>query len=103
MVGLTAASQVAGLALWNRVAATVAGRDARRMLPRAGAAVTAGGVIAGLGAGVVIPRAGLDAIPYIGAAVTVIVLVVCVAQDRALAARRRARRRRADRRAPAAG
>jgi hypothetical protein len=31
VVALTAASQVAGLALWNRVAASVAGRDARRM------------------------------------------------------------------------
>ena len=86
VVGLTAASQVAGLALWNRVAAAVAGRDARRMLPRAGAAVTAGGAIAGLGAGAVIPRLGLAAIPYVGAVVTAIVIVVSIAQDRALAA-----------------
>ncbi|MDB4957767.1 MAG: uncharacterized protein JWO36_5336 [Myxococcales bacterium] len=86
VVGLAAASQVAGLALWNRVAATVAGRDARRMLPRAGAAVTAGGAIAGLGAGVLIPRLGLAAIPYLGAAVTLAVLAVFLAQDRALAA-----------------
>src|SRR5690349_17489619 len=43
VVALAAVSQVAGLALWNRVCAAVVGRDARRMLPRAGAAVTAGG------------------------------------------------------------
>ncbi|HEY5950992.1 MAG TPA: cyclic nucleotide-binding domain-containing protein [Kofleriaceae bacterium] len=84
VVALAAASQVAGLALWNRVCAAVAGRDARRYLPRAGAAVTAGASIAGLGAGVVIPRLGLSAVPYLGAGVTLIVLVVCVAQERAL-------------------
>lgn len=86
VIALTAASQVANLALWNRVAAAVAGRDARRMLPRAGAAVTLGGAIAGLGAGAVIPRLGLSFLPYAAAAATVIVIVVCVAQDRALVA-----------------
>ena len=86
VIALTAASQVASLALWNRVAASVAGRDARRMLPRAGAAVTLGGAIAGLGAGVVIPRVGLATLPYIAAGVTTLVLAVCVAQDRALVA-----------------
>jgi CRP-like cAMP-binding protein len=85
VVALAAISQVAGLALWNRVAASVAGRDARRMLPRAGAAVTAGGAIAGLGAGVLVYRLGLTVLPYVGAAVTVVVLVVSLAQDRALA------------------
>jgi hypothetical protein len=84
VVALAAASQVAGLALWNRVCAAVAGRDARRYLPRAGAAVTAGAAVAGLGAGAVIPHLGLDAIPYAGAAITLLVLVVCVAQERAL-------------------
>ena len=44
------------------------------ILPRAGAAVTAGGAIAGLGAGALIPRLGLAAIPYLGAGVTVIVV-----------------------------
>ncbi|HUS32671.1 MAG TPA: hypothetical protein VMZ53_29420 [Kofleriaceae bacterium] len=85
VIALAAGSQVAGLALWNRVCAAVAGRDARRFLPRAGAGVTAGGAIAGLGAGVLIPRLGLSAIPLIGAAVTAVVAAICVAQERALA------------------
>ncbi|MFN0248364.1 MAG: cyclic nucleotide-binding domain-containing protein [Kofleriaceae bacterium] len=85
VVALAAASQVAGLALWNRVAASVAGRDARRMLPRAGAAVTLGGAIAGLGAGVLVYRVGLIALPIIGAVVTIVVLVLAIAQDKALA------------------
>lgn len=84
VVALAATSQVAGLALWNRVCAAVAGRDARRYLPRAGAAVTLGGAIAGLGSGVLIPRIGLDAVPLAGAAVTLIVIVVCIAQERTL-------------------
>ena len=86
VVVLAASSQVAGLALWNRVAAAVAGRDARRMLPRAGAAVTGGGAIAGLGAGFLIPRVGFTAIPYIGAGVTLAMVAVFLAQDRALVA-----------------
>jgi hypothetical protein len=86
VIALTAASQVANLALWNRVAAAVAGRDARRMLPRAGAAVTLGGAIAGLGAGAVIPRLGLSFLPYAAAAATAIVIGVCIAQERALVA-----------------
>lgn len=85
VVALSATSQVAGLALWNRVAMSVAGRDARRMLPRAGAAVTLGGVIAGLGAGALVYRAGLASLAYVGAAVTAVVLVLCVAQEKALA------------------
>ncbi|MBA3463255.1 MAG: hypothetical protein H0T46_25080, partial [Deltaproteobacteria bacterium] len=84
VVALAAFSQVAGLALWNRVAASVAGRDARRMLPRAGAAVTLGGAIAGLGAGAIVYRTGLTALPYIGASVTVIVLILCIVQEKAL-------------------
>lgn len=84
VVALAATSQVAGLALWNRVCAAVAGRDARRYLPRAGAAVTLGGAIAGLGSGVLIPRIGLDALPLAGAAVTLIVIGVCIAQERTL-------------------
>jgi len=86
VIGVTAASQVANLALWNRVAAAVAGRDARRMLPRAGAAVTLGGAIAGLGAGAVIPRAGLAFLPHAAAAATVLALIASVAQERALIA-----------------
>ena len=84
VVALTALSQVSGLALWNRVAASVAGRDARRMLPRAGAAVTAGGAIAGLSAGVVIPRLGASALPYAAAAVSLVILGIALAQQRAL-------------------
>lgn len=84
VVALAAGSQVAGLALWNRVCAAVAGRDARRYLPRAGAAVTAGGAIAGLGSGALIPRIGLDAIPWIGAGVTMLVIAIAVVQQRSL-------------------
>ncbi len=85
VVTLAAFSQVAGLALWNRVAASVGGRDARRMLPRAGAAVTLGGAIAGLGAGALVYRAGLTMLPYLGAGITVIVIVLCITQEAALA------------------
>jgi hypothetical protein len=85
VLGLAAAAQVAGLALWNRTAAAVAGRDARRLLPRAGAAVTAGGVVAGLGAGALVSRAGLDAVAAAAAAVTAAALVLGLVQDRALA------------------
>jgi len=84
VVALAAVSQVAGLALWNRVAASVAGRDARRMLPRAGAAVTAGGAIAGLGAGALVYELGLRVLPYLGAVVTALVVALMLAQDRAL-------------------
>ncbi|MEO7092076.1 MAG: hypothetical protein ABI175_02420, partial [Polyangiales bacterium] len=84
VIALAALSQVAGLALWNRVAASVAGRDARRMLPRAGAAVTLGGAIAGLGAGALVYRAGLTTLPYLGAGITVVVIVLCVTQQAAL-------------------
>lgn len=85
VVALAAVSQVAGLALWNRVCASVAGRDARRMLPRAGACVTAGGAIAGLFSAALVIRVGLDILPYLGAAMMVIVLGLAIAQDRALA------------------
>jgi hypothetical protein len=84
VVALTAASQVAGLALWNRVAASVAGRDARRMLPRAGAAVTAGGALAGLGAAPIIPRFGIDVLPYAAAGAALIVIALAIVQERAL-------------------
>lgn len=84
VVVLAAGSQVAGLALWNRVCAAVAGRDARRYLPRAGAAVTAGGAFAGLGAGALIPRIGLHAIPTIAAGVTLVVIAITIVQQRSL-------------------
>ncbi|CAN5915701.1 hypothetical protein BH11MYX2_BH11MYX2_29120 [soil metagenome] len=84
VVGLTATSQLAGLALWNRIAGSVAGRDARRSLPRAGAAVTLGGAIAGLGAAPLVFRFGATMLPYVGAVGTVIVIFVAFAQDAAL-------------------
>jgi hypothetical protein len=83
VVAITAVSQVVGLALWNRVAEAVAGRDARRNLPRAGAGVTAGGMLAGLGAALFGIKG--DLLPYLGAGVGVIVLVIAVAQAKALA------------------
>jgi cyclic nucleotide-binding protein len=86
VVALAAVSQVAGLALWNRVAAAVAGRDARRMLPRAGAGVTAGGALAGLGGGALVLRLGPAALAYLATGATVLALVLAVAQARALAA-----------------
>ncbi|MEJ7602359.1 MAG: hypothetical protein WKG01_30970 [Kofleriaceae bacterium] len=85
VVGLGAISQVVGLALWNRVCAAVAGRDARRMLPRAGAGATAGGAIAGLGAGALVYRLGMGVLPILGAVVTAIVIALVIAQARALA------------------
>ncbi len=85
VVVLAAISQVAALGLWNGVSASLAGRDSRRRLPLAGAGVTAGGVIAGLGAGALIPRVGLPAIPLAAAGVTVAVLVLYILQQRALA------------------
>jgi hypothetical protein len=85
VVALTAASSVASLALWNRVAASVAGREARRALPRAGAVVTGGGAVAGLASGALVARLGLDVLPYAAAAVTIVVGVLCAAQERALA------------------
>ncbi len=84
VVAITALTQVVGLALWNRVAEAVAGRDARRNLPRAGAGVTAGGMIAGLGAGLLGIKG--DLLPYLGAGVSVIVVVLVIAQGRALKA-----------------
>ncbi len=83
VVGVSALSQVAGLALWNRVAQAVAGRDARRMLPLVGAAVTTGGMIAGLGAG------GLGihgaVLAYLAAGAAVVVMGLTIAQARTLA------------------
>ncbi len=84
VVALAATSQVVGLALWNRVCAAVAGRDARRMLPRAGAGITAGGAIAGLGAGALVYRLGLGVLPILGALVTAVVIALAFAQARAL-------------------
>ncbi len=85
VITLAAVSQVAGLALWNRVCAAVAGRDARRWLPRAGAAITTGGAIAGLGAAPLVPRFGADVLPYLGAGMTLVAIGLAIAQQRALA------------------
>ena len=94
VVALAATSQVAGLALWNRVAAAVAGRDARRMLPRAGRG--GDGAAARSPASARAPlayRLGGDVLPYLGAVVTAIVIALC---DRAGAGARRRRRARRD-------
>ena len=85
VLAVVALSGVAGLALWNSLAASVAGRDARRALPRAGAAVTLGGAVAGLGAGALIPRVGLAPIAYGAAVLVVAVAAIAAAQRRALA------------------
>ncbi|MCB9573037.1 MAG: hypothetical protein H6709_13215 [Kofleriaceae bacterium] len=76
-------SQVVGLAVWNAICASVGGRDARRGLPRAGAAATAGGAVAGLGAGLLIPRLGADVVPYVagGLAAAVPVLVALLRRE----------------------
>ncbi len=81
-----ALSSVVMLALWNALCASIAGRDARRWLPRAGAAVTAGGAVAGLGAAVVIPRLGPEVVPYAAAVLTASLLVVSALQRAALRA-----------------
>ncbi|HUQ02014.1 MAG TPA: cyclic nucleotide-binding domain-containing protein [Kofleriaceae bacterium] len=85
-LGVVAVSSVVNLALWNTVCASVAGRDARRWLPRAGACVTAGGAIAGLGAAALVRRASADAIPWIACGVAVVVVGLTVMAQRALAA-----------------
>ncbi len=85
-LAVVALSSVVNLALWNTVAASVAGRDARRWLPRAGAAVTAGGALAGLGAVALIRRAGADLVPWVAAAIAVVVVGLTIAAQRALAA-----------------
>jgi hypothetical protein len=85
-LAVTAISSVVNLALWNAVAASVAGRDARRWLPRAGACVTAGGAVAGLGAALIIRRAGPEVVPWIAAGLAAALVVVGALQERALAA-----------------
>ncbi len=85
-IGVVAVSSVVNLALWNTVAASVAGRDARRWLPRAGAAVTAGGAIAGLGSAALVRRASAEVVPWIACGVAVAVVVLSVLAQRALAA-----------------
>jgi hypothetical protein len=82
VLAVVALSSVASLALWNSLAAAVAGRDARRGLPRAGAAVTAGGAAAGLLAAALVKRIGPAPIAY-GAAVLVVVVIVVAAKQRA--------------------
>jgi hypothetical protein len=86
VLAVVALSSIATLAVWNSVAAAVAGRDARRALPRAGAAVTGGGALAGLGAVLLVPRFGATPLAYAAAVLIAIVAVVAVAQRRALAA-----------------
>jgi hypothetical protein len=79
LIGL---SSVAALAAWNRLASTVSGRDARRLLPRAGAAVTAGGVTAGFGAGAVVAWLGLSRLTLVALPLLMAMLVCDVALGR---------------------
>jgi hypothetical protein len=73
-VTLVAISSVASLAAVNVVAATISGRDARRLMPRVSAALTAGGVIAGFGASAFIARLGLARLPLLAAGLSVVIL-----------------------------
>lgn len=75
---------VANVALWNTVAASVGGRDARRMLPRAGAAITAGGAVAGFAAAAVTGALGAAAVPRLGAALALAGVGAAIAAQRAL-------------------
>ena len=81
----TTLASVANVALWNTVAASVAGRDARRMLPRAGAAITAGGAIAGFAAAAVTSQLGAAYVPRLSAGFAAISVVAAVLAQRALA------------------
>lgn len=74
-VGLVAISSVAALAANHVVGHTVSGRDARRLMPRAGAALTAGGVLAGFGASAFIARFGLARLPLVAAGLASLILV----------------------------
>jgi len=84
-LAVVAISSVLNLAVWNAVAAAVAGRDARRWLPRAGAGAPAGGGPAGRAAAAIIPRAGADVVPWAAAALALALIGVGAAQARALA------------------
>ncbi len=84
-LGVVAISSVVNLAVWNAVAASVAGRDARRWLPRAGAAATAGGAAAGLGAAAIVRGGGADIVPWIAAVLGLVVVMVGVMQRAELA------------------
>jgi len=85
-LGVVAISSVVNLAVWNAVASSVAGRDARRWLPRAGAAATAGGAAAGLGAAAIVRGGGADLVPWIAAGLGAVLVVVGFLQRGALAA-----------------
>ncbi len=81
LIGL---SSVANLAAWNGVAATVMGRTARRSPPRAGAAVTLGGVIAGFGSRWLIGSVGVELLPRVALGVTAGMLACAILLGRAL-------------------
>lgn len=83
-LAVVALSSVVNLALWNLVAASVAGRDARRMLPRAGAAVTLGGALAGLGAAALIREAGAPPVAWMAAVAALAASGLAIAARRAL-------------------
>lgn len=85
-LAVVALSSVVSLGLWNLVAASVAGRDARRMLPRAGAAVTLGGALAGLVGAALVRGVGPRPVAWLGGAGALAALVAAVAAQRALTA-----------------
>lgn len=82
----TTLASVANVALWNTVAASVAGRDARRMLPRAGAAITGGGALAGFAAAAATTQLGASSVPWLSAGFAIIAVVAAIGAQRALAA-----------------
>jgi len=82
----TTLASVANVALWNTVAASVAGRDARRMLPRAGAAITAGGAIAGFAAAALTSKLGAASVPWLSAVFAIGAVGAAIGAQRALAA-----------------
>ncbi|MBK9031434.1 MAG: cyclic nucleotide-binding domain-containing protein [Myxococcales bacterium] len=81
----TTLASVANVALWNTVAATVAGRDARRMLPRAGAVLTAGGALAGFAAAGAAAKLGAASVPRLSAGFAVLTVIAAIGAQRALA------------------
>ncbi|MEK6609156.1 MAG: hypothetical protein AABZ30_15970, partial [Myxococcota bacterium] len=70
-VALIALSTIATLGAWNAVSACVDSRRARRFLPLAGAAATLGAATGGALATLLSARAGLDALPRLGALLAV--------------------------------
>jgi hypothetical protein len=83
-IGLVAFSAVASLAAWNAVASTVSGRRARLLLPRAGAAATAGAIMAGFGSSVLVARFGVEALPRVASVLALAMAVLSGSLQRAV-------------------